>query len=268
MRFFALVFLLVWTLQAVDLQKANRYESQNISGWMMSEKLDGIRAYWDGETLQTRQGKKINAPTWFVQALPPFALDGELWSKRGDFENIQSIVMQTKPSKKWHELKYMLFEVPDAEGNFTQRIQKAKSFFLVNKSAHVEILEQKICKDKEALDTYLKEILSKGGEGVMIKDGSLKYFKGRSDALLKVKKAQDAEAKVIGYKKGKGKFEGKMGSLQVELENGKEFFIGTGFSDAQRANPPKIGSIVTFKYHGFTKYGKPKFASFLHERKD
>ncbi|MDD2906448.1 MAG: DNA ligase [Sulfurimonas sp.] len=268
MRFFAVLLFFVLTANALVLQKANSYNEQNISGWLMSEKLDGIRAYWDGKTLQTRQGKVINAPAWFLKDLPAFVLDGELWSKRGDFENIQSIVMDDVPSEKWHELQYMVFEVPQSEGNFTQRLQKAADYMSAKKLTHVKIIEQKICKDKEDLAAFHKQIQERGGEGVMVKDGSLPYFDGRSDSILKVKKAEDAEAKVIGYKKGSGKYKGLMGSLQVELENGTQFFIGSGFSDAQRANPPKMGSIVTFSYFGLTKLGKPKFASFLHERRD
>lgn len=234
----------------------------------MSEKLDGIRAYWDGKTLQTRMGKKIHAPVWFIKNLPPFALDGELWSKRGDFENIQSIVVDDKPSAKWQEINYMIFEVPNAEGNFTARLQKAKEYIALNKPAHVKIIEQKVCSSAVELDRYLQSVLKNGGEGVMIKDSSRSYFEGRSDSILKVKESQDMEAEVIGYKKGTGKFKELMGSLQVKMENGVEFFIGSGFSDEERKNPPKIGQIVTFKYFSLTKYGKPKFASFIRVRKD
>jgi DNA ligase-1 len=267
-RIFVVLFLLFASLNAVILQKANIYKDQNISGWVMSEKLDGIRAYWDGKTLQTRKGEAIHATEWFVKNLPPFALDGELWTKRSDFENIQSIVVDDKPSKKWKEISYMIFEVPSAEGNFTTRLHKAQEYITQHNLSHLKIIEQRVCASQTQLDAYLQTVLKKGGEGVMIKDASKPYFEGRSDSILKVKESQDMEAEVIGYKKGTGKFKELMGSLQVRLENGVEFFIGSGFSDALRKNPPKIGEIVTFKYYGFTKYGKPKFASFLRVRKD
>lgn len=260
--------LLIASLNALTLQKANSYNSQNIQGWVMSEKLDGIRAYWDGKALLTRQGKIINAPKYFTKDFPPFALDGELWSKRGDFENIQSIVLDKTPSKKWSEIKYMIFEVPHAKGDFFKRLEKASEQIKEKKLLHVEVIEQKICNSKEELDAYKKSILSLGGEGVMLKDASKEYFDGRSDYLLKVKEADDMEAKVIGYKEGNGKFKGMMGSLHVETGGGVKFFIGSGFSDETRKNPPKIGSTVTFKYFGFTKLGKPKFASFIRVRED
>ncbi len=267
-RLFAVLALFVLHVNALTLQKPNIYSDQNISGWMMSEKFDGIRGYWDGKQLLSRQNKPINAPKWFTQDLPPFALDGELWTARGDFENIQSIVMDDKPSEKWKEITYNIFEVPRAEGNFTQRLQKAQDYITAHHLKNVRVIPQKICHDKKELKTFLDEVLKKRGEGVVIKDGSLGYFEGRSDSILKVKLAQDMEGKVIGYKAGAGKYKGMMGSLHVKLENGTQLFIGTGFSDDTRKNPPAIGSIITFKYFSFTKKGKPRFASYMRVRKD
>jgi DNA ligase-1 len=268
LKLFAVAILFVLNLSALTLQKAEIYSDQNISGWMISEKLDGIRAYWDGKKLLTRQGQAINAPEWFTQKLPPFELDGELWTKRRDFENIQSIVMDKSPQAAWSEIKYMIFEVPHAEGNFSVRLDYTKKYIDEQKLEHVKIIEQKVCKDKKELDRYFQTVIANGGEGVVIKDGSKAYFEGRSGFVLKVKLAEDMEAKVIGYKNGSGKFTGMMGSLQVELEDGTQFFIGSGLSDALRANPPKIGEMVSFKYFGFTKNGKPKFASYMRVRKD
>lgn len=240
----------------------------------MSEKLDGIRAYWDGKQLLSRQNKPINAPKWFTQELPPFALDGELWTTRGDFENIQSIVMDDKPSEKWSAITYNIFELPFAEGNFTQRLQRVQDYIdvcrLLNPKncLHVRVVEQKICHSPKELKTFLREVVKKRGEGVVIKDAKREYFDGRSDSVLKVKLSQDMEGKVVGYKKGVGKNSGLMGSLEVELEDGKHLFVGGGFSQESRKNPPSLGSIVTFKYFGFTKSGKPRFASYMRVRKD
>lgn len=267
-KLFVVVFLFLANLNALTLQKALIYKDQNISGWLMSEKLDGIRAYWDGKNLLTRQGKIFHPPASFIKNFPSFELDGELWSKRGDFENIQSIVLDENPSAKWSQIKYNIFEVPHVKGNFLARLQKAQDYISENNLTQVQIIEQKTCHTKKELNSFLKSVLAQGGEGVVIKDGSKEYFEGRSDSVLKVKLAQDMEGKVIGYKKGTGKFKGMMGSLHVELENGIKFYIGSGFSDEQRKNPPPIGSMVTFKYFGFTKYKKPKFASFMRVRKD
>ena len=267
-KLFAGLFLLSVNIYALTLQKANIYSDQNISGWMMSEKLDGVRAFWDGKKLLSRQGQTINAPKHFTQNFPPFELDGELWTKRGDFENIQSIVMDKVPHAAWSEIRYMIFEAPHAKGDFAARLTQVKSYVDTKKLSHVKVIEQTVCKDTKELHDYLQKVIEKGGEGVIVKDGSKEYFEGRSESVLKFKESQDMEAKVIGYKAGSGKFTGMMGSLQVELEDGVQFFIGGGFSDEQRITPPKIGDIVTFKYFGFTKNAVPKFASFLRVRKD
>ncbi len=255
-------------LWGFELQKAQKYEDQNISAWVISEKLDGIRAYWDGAQLFTRQQKKINAPQWFVAKLPPFALDGELWSKRGDFENIQSIVLRDTPDARWSEIKYMIFEVPYAKGAFLMRLQKLEAYLQKNKVEHLHIIEQKICQSASDVERFMDEVKKAGGEGAMLKDASKEYFTGRTASLLKVKEADDAEAVVIGYKEGQGKYAGMVGSLHVRLADGKKFFVGSGLSDAQRKDPPKIGDVITFKHYGVTKYGKPKFASFMRIRED
>ena len=90
----------------------------------------------------------------------------------------------------------------------------------------------------------------------------------RNDDLLKLKTYLDAEARVLKIISGKKKFQGMMGAILVENEEGIKFKIGSGFSDSTRKNPPAIGSIITYKYYGKTKDNKPRFASFLMIRAD
>ena len=120
--------------------------------------------------------------------------------------------------------------------------------------------------ENAALQSKLKEIVKAGGEGLMLHRADAPYITGRNDALLKLKPLDDAEATVLGYVPGKGKYEGKMGALRVETAEGKRFQIGTGFTDAVRANPPAIGTLVTYTYRGFTKNGLPRFASYWRVR--
>jgi DNA ligase-1 len=259
--------LLIYSLglaKEISLQKPKVYKGyENIKGWYMSEKLDGIRGYWSGKHLFTKNGYIINAPKWFTKEFPPFELDGELWTKRGDFENIQSIVLDDNPSEQWREIVYKVFEVPHQEGNLTQRLKLAKKYI----SKNINIIEQIKCKNRDHLESFLKEIETLGGEGVIIKDASLAYFTGRKPYILKVKSFQDMEGEVIGINNGKGKFKNLMGSVTIKLQNGVVFRLGGGFKISDRKNPPYIGSIITFKYYGFTKNGKPKFASFMRTRK-
>ena len=114
----------------------------------------------------------------------------------------------------------------------------------------------------------LDEVVAAGGEGLMLHLGSSTYKNYRSDDLLKLKKHSDAEAVVIRHIDGKGKYKGLMGSVLVETDDGKQFKIGSGFSDAERRNPPAIGATITFKYFGFTNNGIPRFASFLRVRNE
>ncbi len=254
---------------AQDLQKPQVYKgNEEIQNWVMSEKLDGIRGYWDGKQLKTRKGILIHAPEWFLADFPPFELDGELWSDRRQYELTQSIVLDTKPSSGWRKITYNIFEVPNTDGDFLTRLQKASDWFSHHPNQFVKIIPQISCRNKEHLHQYLKEIESKGGEGVIVKDPKLGYHTGRSPHVLKVKNHADMEGTVIAINPGKGKFADMMGSLTVKLESGLTFKLGTGFSNEVRQNPPAIGKIVTFKYFGFTKKGIPKFASYLRIRGD
>ncbi len=259
--------LIVTNILAFTLQKPKVYQGdESIKNWYMSEKLDGIRGYWDGKNLFTKNGNIIHAPKWFLKNFPPFELDGELWNKRGDFENIQSIVLDKIPSSKWKEITYNIFEVPNQKGDFKARLQKAKNWFKKHKNPYVKIIKQIKCINKKHLENFLEEIEKSGGEGVIIKNPKPSYFSGRSEHILKVKSFQDAEGVVIAINPGHGEFEGMMGSLSLRLENGVVFKLGSGFSLHDRKNPPKIGQKVTFKYYGYTKNRKPKFASFLRVR--
>ena len=238
------------------------YKDQNISGWVMSEKLDGIRGYWNGKNLISRGGHIIHAPKWFTKNYPPFEIDGELWSKRGDFENISSIVRDKIPTNKWHQIKHYIFEVPNAKGNLYQRLTKVKPYT----NDIIKIIPQIKIKNKKHLKEFLKTIEFKGGEGIVVRDPNTPYINKRTSKALKVKSFQDTECEVIGYTKGKGKLKNLMGAIKCKLQNGIKFKIGTGFSKLQRQNPPIIGDIITFKYKEFTKYGKPRFPVFLKVR--
>lgn len=85
-----------------------------------------------------------------------------------------------------------------------------------------------------------------GTEGLLLHRAIGLYETARSDVLLKLKPFLDAEAVVIAHLTGKGKQEGKMDALLIDLPNGMQFKLGTGFTDALRAPPSAIGSTVTF----------------------
>ena len=240
------------------------YKDQNTTNWVMSEKLDGIRAYWDGNQLLSRSGKLIHAPKWFIKDYPKFEIDGELWTKRGDFENISSIVRDKNPSRYWSEIKHYIFEVPNAKGGLFQRLEKVKPY----ENKYIKVLPQIIIKNKQHQNNYLKEIEAKNGEGIVVRDPKSLYINKRTSKALKVKSFKDMECKIIGFTKGKGKYSGKVGAIKCQLPNQIRFKIGSGISDNFRSNPPLIGTIITFKYQNITKYGKPRFPIYLRIREN
>lgn len=258
------------TEQAVTpIQTAATYKASdhiNIAEYFVSEKLDGVRARWTGTQLVTRNGNKIYAPKWFTDNWPDVALDGELWTQRSSFEAIASIVLSHTPDERWREVKMMLFDMPISDAPFDSRLSTMESLVRGANSNSLAIILQFILSSQRLLELKLNEITVKGGEGLMLHHKAAFYQSGRSNQLLKVKRFNDAEAKVIGYVKGKGKFAGMMGSLIVETPEGIQFKIGTGFSMKQRQYPPPMNSWITFKYFGLTKKGIPRFASFRHIR--
>lgn len=236
----------------------------NPAGYLVSEKLDGVRALWDGTTLRFRSGRVIAAPTWFTAKLPATPLDGELWLGRGKFDTLSGAVRRTQAvDAEWQQLTYMLFELPNAEGTFTQRITLMQSLVQAAGWSQLQAVEQFTVANPVALQAKLKAMTNAGGEGLMLHLASAPVTSGRSDVLLKLKPMLDAEATVLSHIPGKGKFQGMMGALEVKTASGQQFKLGSGFSDTQRQHPPAIGSQVTFRYNEVMPSGKPRFASFL-----
>jgi len=262
MRFIVIVFLFTSLFgEKPELFLLKKYqEDMNISGWYMSEKLDGVRAYWDGEKLLSRNGKVFNAPLFFTKEFPKTKLDGELWSKRGDFSNISSIVNTKKADSRWKSLTYNIFEVPNAKGSLIERLST------VNETKYIKIVKQMKIKTKLELNNFLKSVESKGGEGIVVRNGELLYYTGRNKSALKVKSYTDTECEVTGFSEGKGKYKNLFGALLCKLENKHIIKIGSGFTNEERIHPPKIGAIITFKYYGLTSKGNPRFPVYLRER--
>lgn len=267
----ALSFCTVLNAAPPALQLANVYhEHINLNDYWVSEKLDGVRAYWDGKQLISRQGNVIHAPAWFTQHFPSIALDGELWIDRNQFELVSGIVRQQQPDdNQWRQVRFMVFDLPQHPGIFTQRLLAMQTIIAEISSPYLQWIPQYRINDHQALMLELDKIVQQGGEGLMLHRGNSYYQAVRNDDVLKVKQFFDAEAVVIAHLPGTGKYTGMMGALLVENSEDKiRFKIGTGFSDAQRRNPPPIGSVITYQYLGKTKNNLPRFASFLRIKTD
>jgi len=247
---------------------AEVYRDQvDVTRYLVSEKLDGVRAIWDGSTLRFRSGKEINAPRWFVDGLPKRPLDGELWIARGKFERLSGIVRKDFPDdNEWRQVRYMIFELPGAPGTFRERAEAMRKIVRQTNIPWLREIEQFSVVDRNSLQKRMNEVVKAGGEGLMLHRADALYETGRSDTLLKMKPWEDAEAVVVGHVPGKGKNAGMLGALRVRTADGREFSLGTGFTDKQRSNPPPIGTTVTYRYRDLTNTGMPRFASFLRVR--
>jgi len=240
----------------------------DLTNWWMSEKLDGVRAYWDGKQFLSRQGNLYHAPDRFIEGLPAVPLDGELWIDRKKFQRTVSIVRRQDKSDLWNEVRFVVFDAPAASGGFEERLAYLQNALAKGAGKFARQHPQERCKSLEALRMELARIESLGGEGLMLRQPGSKYVAGRSTTLLKLKTFHDAEATVIGHQAGAGRHKGRMGALLVRLPEGTEFAIGTGFSDRERESPPGIGAVVTFRYQELSEAGVPRFPSWVGVRLD
>ncbi|MDP3234093.1 MAG: DNA ligase [Myxococcales bacterium] len=248
---------------------AHKWENDvDLTGWWISEKLDGVRAFWNGERFISRLGNEFFAPKWFTAQLPKVPLDGELWGGRKLFQRTVGIVKRQDESELWRELKYVVFDAPKHGGVFEERVAFIDQTLTALKSEWLKACEHVICEGTEHLKRELARVEGLGGEGLMMRQPRSRYEAGRSSTLLKVKSFHDTEARVLEHLPGLGKHKGRLGALLVELPDGTRFNVGTGFSDVERENPPKIGAVITFRYQELSNTGVPRFPSYVGERID
>lgn len=240
----------------------------DLSSWWMSEKLDGVRAYWDGKRFLSRLGNELFAPEWFVEGLPEHPLDGELWGGRKLFQRTVSTVRRQDRGEAWREIRYVAFDLPHLREPFEARLDALAGIVARVGKAHVEAHAQSRCESLEALREELRRVEALGGEGLMMRRPGSLYEIGRSHTLLKVKSFHDAEARVVGHLPGAGKHKGRLGALECEMPDGTRFSVGTGLSDDERRSPPPIGAIVTYRYQELSNDGVPRFPSYVGTRDD
>lgn len=235
---------------------------QPIDGWLMSEKLDGVRAIWDGQKLVSRNGNEFAAPKWFTSALPSgIVLDGELFAGRGKFQATLSVVKKKTPvDAEWSKIRFCVFDAPKIPTGFENRLTVVGIALHGNPMA--SLVSHRICRDAVHLAEYLAAIVASGGEGVMLREPGSKYMQCRSSSMLKHKPIDTAEAVVVATDPGEGRCAGQVGALVVWW-NEKLVRIGSGLTDDIRDNPPASGSKITFRYCGVTDSGTPRFPVFV-----
>ncbi len=241
----------------------------DLANWLISEKYDGVRAYWDGRQLLTRSGYPIAVPKHFTQGWPRQHLEGELWIDYDAFDALSALVRSHSDSAQaWQPVRFMLFDLPQWPGTFARRHDQLQQLVYSTAASNLHLIPQHRGTTAGTLEQQLAKVIDKGGEGLMLHRADALYQLRRTTDLRKLKPFQDAEAVVIAHLPGKGKYSGLLGSLLVEQGDGTRFRLGSGFSDAERANPPAIGSTITFRHNGHTRHGKPRFARFLRLRPD
>jgi len=233
----------------------------------VSEKLDGVRAVWDGISLRFRSGRPLEAPEWFTAGLPPEPLDGELWMGRGSFDRLSSIVRSSPPDgPSWRAVRYMVFDRPMAQGNFSQRYQRLQALVAQSACDWLKAVEQVAGTDAPALQQHLRTVSDGGGEGLVLHRWDARWLPGRTGSVRKLKLQPDAEATVLAHIEGRGRYAGQTGALLLQMPEGHRFMVGSGLTDAQRAAPPPLGAQVTYRYRGLTPAGIPRFATLLRVR--
>ncbi|KAJ3511849.1 hypothetical protein NLJ89_g3864 [Agrocybe chaxingu] len=237
------------------------------TGWWISEKLDGVRTFYDGKQFISRLGNAFTPPNWFLDKLPTdVTLDGELYGGRGEFQSTVSIV-KTVNSVHWRNISFQIFDVPSrGEETFEERydfLQKTFGQDGTHTTDQISVVYHEVAKSRQHVLDKLKEIESLGGEGLMLRKPESKYEGRRSGSLLKLKTFYDAEAIVTGYAPGKGRNKGITGALSCKMESGKLFNVGSGLTDKLRKDPPKIGTIITYRFQELTRDGVPRFPSFV-----
>lgn len=260
--------IIAWAVPPPPVELVDVYhQGVDFSRYWVSEKFDGVRGYWDGHRLLTRAGSVVQVPAWFTRNWPDTPMDGELWAGYGQFERASAIVRTADANDPaWRAMSYHVFDLPAQSGDFDARVPAIRTVVAAIGDPWVVAVRQFHVENEAQLKAALKRVLDEHGEGLVLHRGDLPYRAGRGVGLLKLKPYEDAEAMVVAINPGHGRLEGLMGSIEVRMPDGRRFAIGSGFSDEDRAHPPRVGSWVTYRFNGVTNSGLPRFARFLRRR--
>jgi len=260
--------------------------------WLWSEKLDGMRVLWDGGVTRGqmvrnvpwanwektpaqgsmratglwsgRQWKPIFAPDWWLDQLPPVALDGELWLGYGTFQTLMTRVRGYSPSFDGVQLWVIDTFGCDVFDNCIKSWQRAQGFWECGfediSNTTVQCIPQAVIGD-DIMDR-VEGIIRRGGEGIVLRRKGAPWTATRSKWLLKMKPFMDGQAVVIGYTEGKGRLEGMVGALIVRDCVSGHVFNLSGLTDYERSHPPDICATIRYKYRELTDNGVPKEARY------
>jgi len=241
--------------------------------YVVSEKLDGMRAIGNRRGLFTRNSKPIAVPLHILATLPDdIMLDGELWCGRGKFPETMSITRKKQPDAgtqkyldwclAWQSVQFMVFDEYGGSDSWLERSERAKA--AIQPGPFAEFLQHDRVSSPAEFDAYFTLLINNGAEGAMLRDIDpfIAYIFDRTPFLLKRKPVMAATVRVVGHQQGKGKHEHRLGALLCQMPDGQEFGVGTGLVDQERENPPAIGCLIDIEFMEITRAGVPRFPVF------
>ncbi len=168
------------------------YSGADLTGWLVSEKLDGVRAQWDGARLLSRSGRAIAAPAWFTAGLPGDPLDGELYAGPGTLERVQGLSRRASTSgTDWDGVRFCVFDAPAAPGGYTERLAMLARIGAAL-PAHAEWVRHDPCPGRAWLAARFAAVVAAGGEGLVARHPDGPYRSGeRSQWVAKIKQHPD-----------------------------------------------------------------------------
>lgn len=261
--------------------------------WYTSEKYDGIRAIWDPQTKQllTRSKRPFNyVPEWFIKLMPSIPLEGEILVPGKPFRYFSGITVMKEYDSRWEESVFYVFDTPQPNKRFVERKVIIEQVVNCIGSKYIKTVDFELVKNIEnnlnLVHSKFQEMVNKGKEGIMLIRQDNIYQPKRVKTILKYKKEIEGECEVIDYLEGTGKYEGMLGKLRCRLSNGKEFNVGSGFSDVQRGSYvfeggrcvnigspcgeeiPKRGDRITYSCMEITTTGIPRLPIYKSLRND
>lgn len=191
----------------------------------MSEKYSGVRALWNNntKTFHLRNGNIIQPPKVFSDLLSSTItnvnitqLDGILrigneQQQQFEFDLAQKLSSENLQDEKfWIGLQYLVFDIPNSSANFDERFNLLKTIsltqgthmilfqiiLLCKKDSPLRIIEQIICEGTDHLMKTLNDIISKGGEGIILKLPKSSYESGTTSSMLKVIGKLEGKARI------------------------------------------------------------------------
>lgn len=258
---------------------ANKYEEEahasRVVGWMVSEKLDGVRAVWRKGALWTRGGNRIQAPKHVLRDFPDdIELDGELWMGRGEFNRTSGVCRRHEPHSSlghkaytewlnlWLPITFKVFDEYGGEGDWIERTNRVSR--AIAECTFAQMHQHHSIIDSTDIDRRMTSVLERGGEGLMLRNPMAPYQHFRTDDLLKLKPERTMIARVVGHTDGYGRNEGRLGAYECEEEGRDDvrFCVGTGLTDAHRDKPEPVGTLIEVKYQERQPGGAPRFPVF------